>query len=104
MKTYWVYMLRCSDDSYYVGVTSNLEQRLAQHERGFFVTCYTYRRRPLQLVYAESFGTPDEAIFAEKRLKKWTRAKKEALVRKDWPEIRRLARSVAGDHPSTGSG
>ena len=103
MKTYWVYMLRCSDKSYYIGITSNIEYRVAQHHYGFYTDCYTFTRRPLELVHAEYFSTPDEAISAEKRLKGWSRAKKTALVARDWDEISRLARSSRG-HPSTSSG
>ena len=103
VKTFWVYMLRCADDSYYIGVTSNIEQRIAQHHYGTYRSCYTFTRRPLELVFAEESNTPEQAFFVEKRLKGWSRAKKSALARKDWPEIQRLARSWRG-HPSTGSG
>jgi putative endonuclease len=112
VKRYWVYMVHCTDDSYYVGVTNDAQTRVAQHNAGVDVLAYTFRRRPVQLVFAEVFSTPEEAIHAEKRLKGWSRAKKEALIRGDWDEIRRLARCgdffaarlVAGDHPSTSSG
>jgi predicted GIY-YIG superfamily endonuclease len=104
VRSYWVYMLLCSDGTYYTGVTGNIETRLAQHHRGFFVTCYTYKRRPLRLVYTAEFASPDEAIFWEKRVKGWSHDKKSALARDDWPEVRRLARASAGDHPSTSSG
>ena len=88
-------MLRCRDGSYYIGVTSELEIRLAKHALGIDERAYTFRRRPVKLVYSEVFYTPDEAIYAEKRLKGWSRAKKDALVRGDWDRIRELARSPA---------
>ncbi len=93
VKQYWAYMLRCRDGSYYVGVTSELEIRLAKHALGVDPDAYTFRRRPVTLVYSEVFYTPDEAIHAEKRIKGWSRAKKDALVRGDWAAIRRLSRS-----------
>ena len=116
VKQYWTYMLRCRDGSYYVGVTSEIEIRLAKHALGIDPDAYTFRRRPVRLVYSDAFCTPDEAIFVEKRLKGWSRAKKDALVRGDWDAIRRLSRSSSGcrngertprtivAHPSTSSG
>ena len=91
MKQYWVYMLRCRDGSYYIGVTSEIEIRVAKHALGIHPDAYTFRRRPVKLVYSEVFSTPDEAIYVEKRLKGWSRAKKGALVRGDWNAIRELA-------------
>jgi len=88
-------MLRCSDGTYYVGVTSKADIRVAEHALGLARKSYVYSRRPVTLVYSEVFWTPLEAIFVEKRLKGWSRAKKEALIRGDWDAIRRLARSFA---------
>ena len=109
MKQYWVYILHCNDGTYYVGITSNVDVRVAEHERGVDAECYTYFRRPLRLVHAEVFSNPEEAILCEKRIKGWSRAKKEALMRGDWLAIRRLARAsrlgevAAKGHPSTSS-
>jgi putative endonuclease len=100
VKQYWAYMLRCRDDSYYIGVTSELEIRLAKHALGLDEKAYTFRRRPVKLVHAEVFYTPEEAIHAEKRLKGWSRAKKDALVRGDWDTIRRLSRSATPSRKS----
>jgi predicted GIY-YIG superfamily endonuclease len=88
---FWVYVLRCADDSYYVGHTDNLEMRLAQHQAGELAG-YTKTRRPVQLVYSDTFGSRDEAFAAEQQLKGWSRKKKEALVRGDWDQLRRLAK------------
>ena len=92
MKRFFVYVLRCSDDSLYVGVTSTLEQRIAQHHEGTFPGCYTFRRRPLSVVHVSEFAAFDEAFAAEKKLKRWSRAKKEAFVRGDFGELHWLAR------------
>ena len=107
MKTYWVYMLLCRDGSFYVGVTSNIDVRVAQHAEGAERRHYTYSRRPLELVYGASFPTPEEAIQAEKQLKGWSRAKKAAMIRGDWKRIRELASGSARrgfrGHSSTSS-
>ena len=91
MDTY-VYILRCADGSYYVGSTrTSLDQRIAQHNAGTFGG-YTARRRPVQLVFQENFDRITDAIAAERQLKGWTRAKKEALIRGDFATLRKLAK------------
>jgi predicted GIY-YIG superfamily endonuclease len=101
---FWVYILRCSDGSYYVGHTDNLEQRIEQHGSGE-LGGYTSTRRPVVLLHAEDFPTRDEAFAAERQIKGWSRKKKEALIRGDWEEVRRLARGRAREpNPSTSSG
>jgi predicted GIY-YIG superfamily endonuclease len=97
------YLLRCNDGSYYAGHTDDLEQRIAQHQTGA-LGGYTAARRPLVLVWCESFQTRDEAFAAERRLKGWSRAKKEALIAGDWDLVSRLARGQGGAWPSTSSG
>ena len=77
---YYVYMLPCSDGSYYVGHTNDLEQRLAAHERGA-IEGYTLSRRPVELVFSDRFSTRLEAFHRERQIKGWSRAKKEALIR-----------------------
>ncbi len=98
---FWVYLLKCSDGSYYVGHTDDLEARLDQHHAG---QCdgYTKHRRPVQLVYSACFPTRDEALSAERQIKGWSRGKKEALINGDWERIRKLAKSSV--HPLTSSG
>jgi putative endonuclease len=92
MKTYYVYMLRCADASFYIGITSNLDRRLAEHDLGLSRTAYTFTRRPVTLVFSQSFTHVDDAIAAEKRLKGWSRAKKHALIGRDWKTIHELAK------------
>ena len=90
---FWVYMLKCSDGSYYTGHTDDLERRVMQHQQGTIVGCYTHDRRPLTLVFSESFSTRIDALEMERRIKGWSRVKKEALIRGDWAAISRLSRS-----------
>jgi predicted GIY-YIG superfamily endonuclease len=92
---FYAYMLRCRDGSYYTGHTDDLDVRLAQHQRGT-LGGYTARRRPVQLVWCDTFPTRDEAFAAERRLKGWSRAKKEALIAGDWERVRALARNRLG--------
>jgi putative endonuclease len=93
----FVYILQCSDDSFYVGsATGNdLNRRIAQHQSGVFPG-YTYTRRPVELVWSEHFERIVDAIAAERKLKGWTRAKKQALIRGDWSQVRHLAKRRGG--------
>ena len=96
MKTghnYYIYIVQCSDGSYYTGVTNDLERRLWEHETGYNPGCYTYTRRPIELRYHEYFHDIRNAITREKQIKGWSRKKKEALFKGDWEEIKRLAKS-----------
>ncbi|CAN5254690.1 GIY-YIG nuclease family protein [soil metagenome] len=88
----WAYMLRCRDGSYYVGCTTDLDGRMGHHEAGTYEG-YTSARLPVELVWADEFQFLDDAIAAERRVKGWSRAKKEALMRSDWRRVQTLARS-----------
>ncbi len=90
--TFYVYMLRCADDSFYVGLTDNIEKRLSEHDQGSYGG-HTKSRRPLKLAYAEDYPTSVEAFARERQLKGWSRAKKEALLRRDWLSLVRLSES-----------
>jgi putative endonuclease len=80
MKSYWVYILRCRDGSYYTGITNNIERRLEEHSLGIDGRCYTVKRRPVKLMYKAEFRDVGEAIAYEKQIKRWSRAKKEAMI------------------------
>jgi predicted GIY-YIG superfamily endonuclease len=102
--SFWVYILRCSDDSYYTGHTDNLEIRIGQHVTGAFPNCYTYSRRPLECVFTQEFPTREEALASEQQIKGWSRKKKEAMIRGDWVEVSRLAHSSVRPEPVEGPG
>ena len=89
--SFWVYVLRCSDGSYYTGHTDDLDSRIGAHQTGE-IPGYTASRRPVKLVFSQECVTRIEALSAEIQIKGWTRAKKEALFRGDWSEINRLSR------------
>lgn len=97
---FWVYILRCGDNSYYTGHTDNLEQRIAQHQAGE-MEGHTSSRLPVTLVFSEEFPSRQEALACERQIKGWSRRKKEAMIRGDWAEVSRLARRR---HPSRASG
>jgi len=92
MKQSYVYILKCSDSTYYTGVTSNLTQRMFQHNSGFYPDCYTFSRRPVALVFYAEFTDINFAIEKEKQIKKWSKAKKEALIRGEYDTLPNLAR------------
>ncbi|MEA1071215.1 GIY-YIG nuclease family protein [Sphingomonas sp. LY160] len=96
---FWTYLLRCRDRSFYAGHTDNLPARLAQHQEGIGCDC-TSRRPPVELAWCGAAPTRDEAFAVERRIKGWTRAKKEALIAGDLNEIGRLARPHR-ERPST---
>ncbi len=91
MKTLYVYILECSDNSFYVGVTNNVGRRFIEHQSGVHETSYTFGRRPLKLVYCKEFLGPINAIKYEKQLKGWSRAKKMALINNDFKSLHELA-------------
>jgi len=75
----WMYILLCSDGSYYTGSTNNLELRLAQHQRGEGAN-HTKKRLPIKLLYFEEYDRIDLAFYREKQVQGWSRRKKEALI------------------------
>jgi putative endonuclease len=87
MKTYFVYILKCNDSSYYTGFTNDIERRMSEHHSGKNKDCYTFDKRPLELVWFETFNDVLNAIAIEKQIKGWTRRKKEALIKEDWDRL-----------------
>ncbi|MCX7874884.1 MAG: GIY-YIG nuclease family protein [Melioribacteraceae bacterium] len=91
MKNYFLYILKCSDESYYTGITNNLEKRIVEHNRGIYKG-YTSSRLPVKLVYSRAFNDINEAIRSEKQIKNWSRAKKEALIKGDFELLKTLSK------------
>ena len=92
MKQYFVYILLCRDNSYYTGITSNLKQRIEEHQSGKYSDSYTYKRRPVKLEFYHSFNEVNDAILFEKRIKKWSKAKKVALINSEYHKLPNLAK------------
>jgi putative endonuclease len=91
VKTYVVYILRCTDNSYYTGITSDLDRRIHEHQSGSSPGSYTSARRPVELVFTQEFSSVNQAIEFEKQVKGWSRKKKEALIGGHWEHLKPLA-------------
>ena len=87
MKFYFVYILLCSDNTFYTGMTNNLERRLVQHKSGYKKDVYTFSRRPIKLKWYLQCTNPSEAITVEKQIKGWSHRKKEALINEKWKDL-----------------
>ncbi|WP_203338417.1 GIY-YIG nuclease family protein [Nocardioides limicola] len=87
----FTYILRCADESYYVGSTRDLQRRLWQHQQGLG-SAYTKRRCPVELVWHAEFEHIGAAYTLEKQIQTWSRAKREALIRGAIDELPRLSR------------
>ena len=95
MKSYFVYILQCSDDSFYTGMTSNLENRIMEHNEGIDTDSYTFKRRPVELKWFEEFQFVQQAIETEKQSKGWSRRKKQALIDRDWDRLIRYSKNYS---------
>ena len=93
MKSYYTYILKCSDSSFYTGMTNDFERRLEEHTKGLNKECYTFNKRPIELVWFETFTNPDEAIKTEKQIKGWSRRKKIALIEEDYDRLIEYSKS-----------
>ena len=92
MKYFYVYILKCSDNTFYTGLTSNIDQRLQEHLDGKYKGSYTYSRRPLTLEFFAEFSTINQALSKEKQIKNWSQKKKRALINGDFESLPNLAR------------
>ncbi len=92
---FWIYILRCADNSYYVGHTDNLDQRMNEHLAGTH-RGYTANRLPVELAWSQECATREEALTAELQVKGWSRKKKEAMMRGDWNGVAFLAKKNFG--------
>jgi putative endonuclease len=90
---YYVYILECSDGSYYTGSTDDINKRLWQHQEGVESSSYTYSRRPVKLVWtSEETKHYYDALRWERQIKGWSRAKKQALISGDFDAIHEIVR------------
>ena len=79
---FWVYLLRCSNGTYYVGHTDNISRGLREHNAGCGAE-YTKKYRPVNMVFEEPFESESDATKREKQIKRWSHAKKTALIEGD---------------------
>ena len=92
VEVWWTYLVRCADGTYYVGSTQNVSERLKAHNGGRAAR-YTALRRPVRLVYTESYPNQRAAVRRERQLKRWGHAKRKALVEADKSLLMKLSRS-----------
>ena len=90
-ELFYVYIIQCDDDSYYTGLTNDILKRFEEHCKGVYENCYTFKRRPLKLVYYETIPFLEDAINREQQIKGWSRKKKEALIKQDYHNLQLLA-------------
>ena len=93
---YYVYILLCSDGSFYTGYTGDLKRRIKQHQSGSIPRSYTKPRRPVELVWAGEFETKEEARANEKKIKRWKPDRKEILIREDEQQTAKLFENEGG--------
>ncbi|MBM9591248.1 GIY-YIG nuclease family protein [Leptospira sp. 201903075] len=89
----YMYILICSDGSYYTGSTKYLERRLRQHQSGKGAN-FTKKRLPVKLIYFEEYTRIDQAFYREKQIQGWSRKKKESLMRQDFNELKIQAKKI----------
>ena len=92
-KEYHVYILRCKDGLYYTGVTGDIQKRYNQHQEGYYKSCFTFKRRPVEIIFLQSYSSIDQAILFEKKIKGWSRKKKEALIEERWDDLVKYSRN-----------
>ncbi|HTF03716.1 MAG TPA: GIY-YIG nuclease family protein [Bacteroidia bacterium] len=92
MRKIAVYILECSDGTYYTGVSNDPERREREHNEGLDPDAYTYSRRPVKIVWGEFYSSPLLAIATEKKIKKWSRAKKKAIIENRWEDLKQLSK------------
>lgn len=80
MKFYYVYILKCADNSLYTGITNDLERRVNEHNDGKLKNAYTYNKRPVALSFYQDFNDVNQAIYFEKKIKKWSKKRKKHLL------------------------
>ena len=90
----YTYILQCSDNSFYTGVTNDIERRVFEHQNGMN-KCYTSKRLPVKLVWCSEYIDFSSAIALEKQIKGWRRAKKIALINGNWDELIELSKSYS---------
>ena len=93
MNQLQVYILQCSDGSYYTGVTNDVERRVFEHNAGEDIYSYTHNRRPVKCVWASDQLDPNQAIELEKQIKGWSRKNKEAIIGNQWELLPGLSKN-----------
>jgi putative endonuclease len=91
MKFYYVYILLCSDGLTYTGITNDIARRFDEHQQGLNKSCFTYKKRPVELIFHQEFNDVEQALYFEKKIKKWSGKKKLALANDEYDLLQILA-------------
>lgn len=91
MKSYYVYILKCADNLLYTGFTNNITRRFEEHQLGLNKQCFTYKRRPLEIIFHQEFNDVKQAIYFEKKIKNWSAKKKLALANDNYDMLQILS-------------
>jgi len=97
---FFVYIIKCSNGTFYTGSTSSLHNRIYDHKLGVDPRAYTYRLRPVTLVWAEEFESRIDALNIEKQIKGWSHSKKQALIDNDFEKIHQIVKKERIDRES----
>ncbi len=98
MKLYYVYILLCSDGLTYTGITNDMARRIMEHENGLNTSSFTFKRRPVKLIFQQEFNKVEQAIHFEKKIKKWSAKKKLALASGEFDLLQILAECRNATH------
>jgi putative endonuclease len=98
MNNYFVYILQCFDGLTYTGITNNISRRVKEHNKGLNKSGFTYKRRPVTLIFQQEFNDVNQAIYFEKKIKKWSSKKKLALAKGDDDLLKLLAQCRNESH------
>ena len=91
MKQYFVYIVECSDGLLYTGITNDPDRRLEEHNDGIDKNSFTFKRRPVKMIFLQDFNEAEQAIYFEKKIKKWSAKKKRALAFDNYDLLQLLA-------------
>lgn len=98
LKFYYVYILLCSDGLTYTGITENIGRRFNEHQEGRNPSSFTFKRRPVKLIFQQEFNDVLQAIYFEKKIKKWSAQKKFALADGNFDLLQILAECRNATH------
>ncbi|OUR94411.1 hypothetical protein A9Q87_01875 [Flavobacteriales bacterium 34_180_T64] len=98
MKLYYVYILKCSDGLTYTGITNDISRRLEEHQKGLINNCFTFKRRPIELIFQQEFNNVEQAIYFEKKIKNWSAKKKYALANGEFDMLQILSECRNATH------
>ncbi len=98
MKQYYVYILECSDQLLYTGITNDINRRIVEHNSGLNKGCFTYKRRPVTFKFYQNFNDVNQAIYFEKKIKKWSAQKKRSLIHGNFDLLKFLSQCRNATH------